>query len=236
MKNQAPTHLPNAVIDQAVDLLRRGCVVAFPTDTVYGVGVDPFKPQAVRNLYQIKGRPIDKPIPILVGSIQDVEQIAQKLPQVFFRLAEQFWPGGLTIIVEGRNLPPEVTAGGKTVGVRMPNHSLALSLLRHFGGAIATTSANRSDESPATSASEVRSQLGAVIDFVLDGGETSTKIASTVLDLSVSPTLIRRTGEITWEKLTPYVSGLKNPLETSAKILNEMASVDETGVSRRVKV
>ena len=192
-------------INQVIAILKSGGVVAFPTDTVYGVGVDPFQPEAVRKLYTIKGRPIDKPIPILVGSVADVERIAQNLPSTFSQLAEQFWPGGLTLIVEAKSLPPEVTAGGDTVGVRMPDHPLALALLQRFGGAIATTSANKSDEPPATSAEEVRSELGELVDTILDGGQTATKIASTVLDLSVSPPQIRRQGGISMEQLAPFI-------------------------------
>ena len=192
-------------VNQAIATLRDGGVVAFPTDTVYGVGVDPFQPDAVRKLYQIKGRPIDKPIPILVGSVSDVERVAQNLPPTFSRLAEQFWPGELTLIVEAKSLPPEVTAGGDTVGVRMPDHPLALALLQRFGGAIATTSANKSDEPPATSADEVRSELGDLVSIILDGGQRTTKIASTVLDLSVSPPQIRRDGGISMDQLAPFL-------------------------------
>ena len=192
-------------LSQAIATLRDGGVVAFPTDTVYGVGVDPFQPDAVRKLYQIKGRPIDKPIPILVGSVGDVERVAQNLPPTFSRLAEQFWPGELTLIVEAKSLPPEITAGGDTVGVRMPDHPLALALLQRFGGAIATTSANKSDQPPATSAEEVRAELGALVSIILDGGQTATKIASTVLDLSVSPPQIRRDGGISMDQLAPFM-------------------------------
>ncbi|MCE2393012.1 threonylcarbamoyl-AMP synthase [Candidatus Poribacteria bacterium] len=193
-------------INQAIATLNGGGVVAFPTDTVYGVGVDPFQPEAVRKLYKIKGRPIDKPIPILVGSTDDVERVAQNLPSTFSQLAERFWPGGLTLIVEAKALPPEVTAGGDTVGIRMPDHPLALALLQRFGGAIATTSANKSDEPPATSAEEVQSELGALVGIILDGGQTATRIASTVLDLSVSPPQIRRQGGISIGQLSPFIS------------------------------
>ncbi len=192
-------------IDQATATLRCGGVVAFPTDTVYGVGTDPFQPEAVRKLYQIKGRPMDKPIPILVGSVDDVPRVAQDLPPMFNQLAERFWPGGLTLIVRAKTLPSEVTAGGDTVGVRMPDHPIALALLQRFGGAIATTSANRSDEPPATSAAEVRSELGELVDIVLDGGETVTRVASTVLDLTVSPPHILRQGGILMNQLAPVI-------------------------------
>ena len=184
------------LLNQAVQLLRDGGVVAFPTDTVYGVGVDPLQPKAVRKLYRIKGRPEDKPIAILLGSIEDVARVAQTPSRTFSRLAERFWPGGLTLIVEARDLPPEITAGGSTVGVRMPDHPLTLELLRGFGGPIATTSANRSGEIPATSAEDVDAQLGNLVNLIVDGGDTFTKVASTVLDLSVSPPEVRRHGGI----------------------------------------
>ena len=180
-------------------------MVAFPTDTVYGVGADPFQPEAVRKLYQIKGRPIDKPIPILVGSVDDVQRVAQNLPTIFGQLAEHFWPGELTLIVEAKALPAEVTAGGHTVGVRMPDHPLALALLQRYGGAIATTSANKSDEPPATSAAEVRAELGELVGVILDGGQTATRVASTVLDLSVLPPVILRHGGISLDQLTPFM-------------------------------
>ncbi len=195
------------LLNQAVQILRDGGVVAFPTDTVYGVGVDPFQPEAVRRLYRIKGRPEDKPIAILVGSIEDVARVAQTPSRTFSRLADRFWPGGLTLIVETRELPPEITAGGSTVGVRMPDHPLTLELLRGFGGPIATTSANRSGENPATSAEEVGAQLGGRVNLIVDGGDTITKVASTVLDLSVSPPKILRHGGISEELLMECLIG-----------------------------
>ncbi len=195
------------LLNQAVQLLRDGGVVAFPTDTVYGVGVDPFQPEAVRRLYRIKGRPEDKPIAILVGSIEDVARVAQTPSRTFSRLADRFWPGGLTLIVETRELPPEITAGGSTVGVRMPDHPLTLELLRGFGGPIATTSANRSGENPATSAEDVGAQLGDRVNLIVDGGDTITKVASTVLDLSVSPPKILRHGGISEELLMECLIG-----------------------------
>ncbi len=197
--------LQDLSISRATKTLRSGGVVAFPTDTVYGVGADPFQPEAVRKLYQIKGRPIDKPIPILVGSVDDVQRVAQNLPTIFGQLAEHFWPGELTLIVEAKALPAEVTAGGHTVGVRMPDHPLALALLQRYGGAIATTSANKSDEPPATSAAEVRAELGELVGVILDGGQTATRVASTVLDLSVLPPVILRHGGISLDQLTPFI-------------------------------
>ena len=182
-------------IKKAVDTLKSGGVIAFPTDTVYGIGVDPFQSEAIQKLYTIKGRPKNKPIPILVGSYQDVENIAQNLPEMFFQLASQFWPGALTLIVEEKGLPTQITAGGNTVGLRMPDHPIALKILQRFGP-IATTSANKSDKAPATSKSEIERELGNLVDLIIDGGTTNTGTSSTVIDLIKTPPKVLRQGEI----------------------------------------
>ena len=190
-------------IEKAADTLKNGGVVAFPTDTVYGIGVDPFQPEAIEKLYTIKGRPRDKPIPILVGSYQDVENVAQNLPKIFFQLIKQFWPGALTLIVEAKGLPTQITAGGKTVGLRMPNHPIALKMLRCFAGPIATTSANKSNKAPTTSKLQIEQELGSLVDLIIDGGETNTGTSSTVIDLIETPPKVLRQGEIFIEVETP---------------------------------
>ena len=182
-------------IKKAVDTLKSGGVIAFPTDTVYGIGADPFQSEAIQKLYTIKGRPKNKPIPILVGSYQDVENIAQNLPEMFFQLATQFWPGALTLIVEAKGLPTQITARGNTVGLRMPDHPIALKILQRFGP-IATTSANKSDKAPATSKSEIERELGNIVDLIIDGGTTNTGTSSTVIDLIKTPPKVLRQGEI----------------------------------------
>ena len=190
-------------IEKAAATLKNGGVVAFPTDTVYGIGVDPFQPEAIEKLYTIKGRPRDKPIPILVGSYQDVENVAQNLPKIFFQLIKQFWPGALTLIVEAKGLPTQITAGGKTVGLRMPNHPIALKMLRCFAGPIATTSANKSNKAPTTSKLQIERELGSLVDLIIDGGETNTGTSSTVIDLIETPPKVLRQGEIFIEVETP---------------------------------
>ena len=190
-------------IEKAADTLKNGGVVAFPTDTVYGIGVDPFQPEAIQKLYTIKGRPRDKPIPILVGSYQDVENVALNLPKIFFQLIKQFWPGALTLIVEAKGLPTQITAGGKTVGLRMPNHPIALKMLRCFAGPIATTSANKSNKAPTTSKLQIERELGNRVDLIIDGGETNTGTSSTVIDLIETPPKVLRQGEIFIEVETP---------------------------------
>ncbi len=184
-------------IDSAVAILKQGGIVAFPTDTVYGVGADIFNPKAIENIYIAKRRPRDKPLPALVSSIDDVRKVSAFIPPIFYELTAEFWPGALTLIVKAKDiLPPEVTSGGKTIAVRMPDNQIALELIRRFGYALATTSANLSGMQETVSAEEVQASLGDRVDVILDGGVTATKIASTVLDISVAPPVIRRQGQI----------------------------------------
>ena len=186
---------------EAVECLKSGGIVAIPTDTVYGLGADPFNASAVQRLYTLKGRPDGKPIPLVLSSVDDVHRVAQNLPDYFFHLTDRFWPGGLTIIVEAKDLLPVLTAGGHTVGVRIPNDPLLLKILQAFGGPAAITSANLSGEPPATSPQEIGEELASRIDVIVDGGKTPGPIPSTVYDISVSPPLIRRHGVIPEETL-----------------------------------
>ena len=186
---------------EAVQHLKSGGIIAIPTDTVYGLAADPFNADAVQRLYTIKGRPDGKPIPLILSSVADIHSFSQNLPEFFFHLTDRFWPGGLTIIVEAKNLLPVLTAGGTTVGVRIPDNPLLLQILRTFGGPAAVTSANLSGEPPATSPEEIDEELASRIDMIVDGGKTPGPIPSTVYDLSVSPPLVRRPGIISEETL-----------------------------------
>lgn len=184
-------------IDRAVAILREGGIVAFPTDTVYGVGADTLNPKAVEKIYLAKRRPRDKPLPVLVSSIDDVRKVAAELPPIFAELTARFWPGALTLIVKAKDiLPPEVTAGRKTIAVRMPDNRIALELIGRFGYPLATTSANLSGMPESVSAQEVQASLGDKVDLILDGGITAKKVASTVLDISIAPPIILRQGQI----------------------------------------
>jgi L-threonylcarbamoyladenylate synthase len=190
-----------SIID-AVSVLTSGGIVAFPTDTVYGVGVDAFNPKAIEKIYIAKKRPRDKPLPVLVASFKDVLTISENLPPIFEKLVKTFWPGALTIIVRANSvLPVEITAGKNSVGVRMPDNPIALKLIEAFGKPLATTSANLSGEREAVTAEEVQANLGDKIELILDGGITPKKSASTVLDLSVTPPVIRRRGQISAEQI-----------------------------------
>ena len=186
---------------EAVQCLKSGGIIAIPTDTVYGLAADPFNPNAVQRLYTVKGRPDGKPIPLVLSSVADVHRVSQNLPEFFFHLTDRYWPGGLTIVIEARNLLPVLTAGGNTVGVRIPDNPLLLQILRDFGGPAAITSANLSGEPPATSPEEIGAELTSRIDMIVDGGKTPGPIPSTVYDISVSPPVIRRPGVISDETL-----------------------------------
>lgn len=187
---------------EAVQCLKSGGIIAIPTDTVYGLAADPFNPDAVQRLYTVKGRPDGKPIPLVLSSVADVHRVSQNLPEFYFHLTDRFWPGGLTIVIEAKKLLPVLTAGGNTVGVRIPDNPLLLQILRAFGGPAAITSANLSGEPPATAPEEIGEVLASRIDMIIDGGKTPGPIPSTVYDISVSPPRIRRHGVISEETLT----------------------------------
>ena len=188
-------------IKAAIDCLQSGGIIAIPTDTVYGLGADPFNAVAVQKLYTLKGRPEEKPIPLVLGTVEDVEKVAQNLPGFFFHLTDKFWPGGLTIIVQSKNLLPQLTAGGTTVGLRIPNQPLLLEILQQFGGPLAITSANLSGQPAATSPQEFSAELSLKIDFIVDDGQTPGPVPSTVYDISVSPPQVHREGVISSETL-----------------------------------
>ncbi len=187
-------------ISRALAILAQGGLVAFPTDTVYGVGGLAFDPHAIQEIYQVKGRSIEKAIPILVGAPEQLPLVAPELNPLARRLAERFWPGPLTLVVPKHpGLPPELSIY-PTVGVRMPDHPVALALLQR-SGPLAVTSANLSGQASATTAEEVKQQLGGRIALVLDGGRTPGGLPSTVVDCSgLRPNLLRP-GPISLEEI-----------------------------------
>ena len=185
-------------IDKAISILKNGGVIAFPTDTVYGIGANALDEKAVERIYQIKERPRNKPIAVLVSSIDEVTEITTDVPPIFYKFASRHWPGALTIILRSNErLPSIIGAGRPTVGVRMPDNEIALSLIRELGNPIAATSANPSGGVSATSAEQVRELLKDRVDFIIDGGHTEIGVASTVVDLSVSPPSVLRQGTVT---------------------------------------
>ncbi len=184
-------------IVQAVKVLRAGGVIAFPTDTVYGVGSHAFLPAAVERLYKVKKRPRHKAIPLLVANVLALEQITTEVPQVAYDLATHFWPGALTIVLKRSELVPDaVTAGGETVAIRAPDHPVPQALLAHLDAPLAATSANISGQPAPDTAEGVMVQLAGRIDLLLDGGKCPGGVASTVLDLTTTPPTVLRVGGI----------------------------------------
>ena len=193
------------VIRQAFEILQSGGLVAFPTDTVYGVGALAFDGKAVESIYTAKDRPIEKAIPILIGEAEDIRRVASEVPPMAQKLAERFWPGPLTIIVpKHRNLPDAVSATN-TVGVRVPDHDVARSVLR-AAGPMAVTSANISSQSSPSTAEEVFAQLDGRIALIIDGGKTPGGVPSTVVDCTETKPAILRPGPISYEDILTVIN------------------------------
>ena len=172
-------------IDRAARLLRAGRLVAFPTETVYGLGANALDAEAVARIYAVKGRPATSPLIVHVASIEMAQSLVMNWPEVADRLARRFWPGPLTLVLEKRPaIPAIVTANLSTVGLRMPAHPIALALIRAAGVPLAAPSANRFTELSPTTAEHVRRSLGSDVDYILDGGPCTVGIESTVLSLA----------------------------------------------------
>lgn len=189
-----PAGAPDAIA-RAVELLQRGGIVAMPTDTVYGIGALLTDAAAIERLYAVKGREHTKSIAVLLAGAEQLPLVAQNASQAALRLAQQFWPGALTLVVPRLPSLPSALSQTDTVGVRVPNHPLALQLLT-ASGPLAVTSANRSGQPDALTAQDVLAQLDGRIDLVLDGGSTPGAVPSTVVDTIASPPRILRPGPI----------------------------------------
>jgi L-threonylcarbamoyladenylate synthase len=193
--------------DEIVSLLRGGGIVAFPTDTAYGIGADPFNAAAVDRIFHIKGRAEAKPILLVVDSIALAEAVIEP-SRAFYRVVEKFWPGPLTIVTRAApSLPQNVTAGTETIGVRWPAAPFATALVSRFGTPITATSANRSGMPSAITADEVRAQLGDRVDALVDGGVLSSRTGSTVLDVTADPPVLVREGPVTFATLAEFFEG-----------------------------
>ena len=191
-----------AAIDEAAALLRAGQLVAFPTETVYGLGADAFNKDAVAGIFAAKGRPADNPLIVHVADMAAARAVVGEFPPLAEVVAAALWPGSLTIVLpRGPRVPDIVTAGGDTVGVRVPAHPVALQLLKVFGGAIAAPSANRSGRPSPTLASHVLADLAGRVAMILDGGATEVGLESTVVDMTRDVPLVLRRGGVTLERL-----------------------------------
>lgn len=184
-------------VHAAVRVLRRGGVVAIPTDTLYGLAACALDEQAVRRIFRLKGRPEGMALPLLVADAGDLDRYATDAPEIARALAERFWPGALTLVLKKAPIIPDVVTGGKpTVGLRVPDHWVPRAIVRELGAPITGTSANLSGMPGLTTAQAVREQLGDRVDLVLDGGEAPGGVPSTVLDLTATPPRVLRQGAV----------------------------------------
>jgi L-threonylcarbamoyladenylate synthase len=178
-------------------MVERGGVIAFPTDTVYGIGASLRHPRALRRIYDLKGRHPDKPLPILISRAEVIDDLSPDVDERLIELALQFWPGALTVVLPAAaHLPDEVKAPDATIGVRLPNHSIPLTIAERVGGAIVATSANISGRPPALSASDIEASLGQELDLILDGGFAPQENSSTVIRVVAGEVVVLREGVI----------------------------------------
>jgi L-threonylcarbamoyladenylate synthase len=201
-----PEHPDPAVIADAASVLARGGLVAFPTETVYGLGANALDPAAVEALFDAKGRPSTDPVIVHVAAIEHVRDIAPDLPAVAERLAQRFWPGPLTLVLrKAPRVSSSITAGLDAVGVRVPAHPVAQALLRAVKLPVVAPSANRFSRPSPTTAQHVLDDLNGSIDMVLDAGPTAVGVESTVLDMTASPPLVLRPGGLSIEAIRDFV-------------------------------
>lgn len=192
--------IPAVEIEHALGILQSSGIIAFPTDTVYGLGALAFNQNAIESIYTAKNRPIEKAIPILIGDLSDLDQIAVDIPNMALRFAARFWPGPLTCVVPKKHTLPLAVSATPTVAVRIPDHPDARALLR-AAGPMAVTSANISGQPSPTSAQDVYDQLNGRLPLILDGGTTPGGIPSTLVDCTREKPVILREGPITLAEL-----------------------------------
>ena len=204
----------------AIEVLQAGGLVAFPTDTVYGLAAFPWDPDGVARLYAAKRRPPDRPIPLLLSDASQIKRVTVLLPQFkrqVGKLIARFWPGGLTLVLPKTKSVSDAVSPGPNVAVRVPALPLARDLIQGVGGVLAVTSANLSGQFSPITAREVEEQLGGRIDLILDGGPCRGGVPSTLLDCTVSPPLLLRRGIISVEDLRAVVGAIEIPLKSPAQ-------------------
>ncbi len=189
-------------VAEAADIIRKGGIVAFPTETVYGLGANVFDLKAVKKVYAAKGRPKDNPMIVHIANKADIYKVASEIPPLAKMLIAKYWPGPLTIVLKKSSaIPKEVTAGLATVAVRMPSNKIALELIKLSNTPVAAPSANKSGKPSATSAQHVLDDMNGKIDAVIDSGETDIGLESTVIDMTQKIPLLLRPGKISLEEL-----------------------------------
>jgi L-threonylcarbamoyladenylate synthase len=220
-------------VARAVEVLRGGGLVALPTETVYGLGADAEQPEAVARIFAAKGRPSRHPLIVHLGDADLLDAWADSVPTEARLLADAFWPGPLTLLLwRSEKVIDEVTGGRPTVGLRVPDHPVALAVLAAFGGGVAAPSANRFGRVSPTTAAHVVSELGPAVDLVVDGGPSIVGVESTIVDLTGERPVVLRPGGISVERLTD-VLGVAPAIVAEAGLANAAADVDERGGAAR---
>lgn len=205
------------VIEEAGEILKSGGLVAFPTETVYGLGGDALNPASSGKIYAAKGRPSDNPLIVHIAKREDLERIAEGVTEKARRLMDAFWPGPLTLIFRKKPLVPDKTTGGlDTVAVRMPSDKIAAALIRAGGGFVAAPSANVSGRPSTTTAAHVAEDLDGRIEMILDGGQAVIGLESAIVDMSVEPPVILRPGAVTREMLEREIG----PVEVDRAVID----------------
>jgi L-threonylcarbamoyladenylate synthase len=183
-------------IEKGVEILQIGGVIAFPTDTVYGLGADAFNSTAVERIYEIKNRPKHRQLPLLIAGVERLTTLVDPIPEIAWFLAKRFWPGGLTLVLPKTDSLPAYLDSGPTIAVRVPDHPVCLALIQRLRNPIIGTSANISGQPAALTAEEVRQRLGGKIDFIINGGKCPGGKESTVVDVTRESPIILRQGII----------------------------------------
>lgn len=195
-------NIDNSIIKRASDIIKSGDIVAFPTETVYGLGADGLNSKAVAKIFKAKGRPSDNPLILHVSNVSQVKELVESISEEAEKCIEEFWPGPLTLIFKKSQIVPDIiTAGLDTVAIRMPNNKIALNIIKEAGTPIAAPSANTSGRPSPTKAEHVKMDLDGKIPMIVDGGSTEIGLESTVLDLTESIPVILRAGGVTLEQL-----------------------------------
>ena len=214
------TLIYNEVNTDMIDILKNGGLVGVPTETVYGLAANALNEEAVRNIYEVKGRPEVKPLSVMVSGKEEMERYCVKIPAAAYTLAESFWPGPLTIIMKkGRAIPGEVSAGLDTVAIRFPSHPVAQAVIKAANTPLAAPSANISGSPSPTTAAHVMNDMNGKIDAVLDGGECSVGLESTVITVATDVPRVLRPGGITVEQLRAVLG----EVEVDDAVLHQLA-------------
>ena len=197
-----PSTPDEATIDQAVRVLIGGHLIGYPTDTLYGLGADPRRPDAVERLFAAKGRPAELAVPLIAADLEQVERHAGVLTPLGRRIADEFWPGPITLVLTATStLSRRLLGGGDSVAVRVPDHEVARALARRLGHPVTATSANRSGQPAPSTAEETVAALGTAVDLVVDAGATTGGAPSTIVDVRAETPVLVRPGMIPWDRV-----------------------------------